>query len=144
MAWPFTLLARAERGHTTAINSQQRYYSVRKPPASSPSALPYFWERCSLETRQQGLCTQLKTVTLEILPFCQESLKAVCASCGKCTCSSGAMRRIIWALLAVRLSPSITIYMMPLLPLHQAKFWGRRLCETHQKTLFPSNTIIVS
>lgn len=68
----------------------------------------------------------------------QESLKAVCASCGKGACSSGAVRCTIWALLALRLGPSITIYAMPLLPLHQAKFWGRRLHETHQKTLLPA------
>lgn len=49
-----------------------------------------------------------ESLTPEILLFCPESLKAVCASCGNQSCSSGAMRCIIWVLLAARLSSSLT------------------------------------
>lgn len=37
---PFTSLARVKRDYTPAINSQKRYYWVRKPSASSPLCSP--------------------------------------------------------------------------------------------------------
>lgn len=140
VAWPFTPLAWVESSCSTVITSQLRYYWVRKPLPAAPLLSPISGQRCCLEMRQWGLyiCNWRESLTPEILLFCQESLKAVCASCGNQSCSSGAMRCIIWVLLAARLSSSITVHMMPLLPSHQAKFWARRLCEMHQKTLFPS------
>lgn len=137
VAQPFTPLARAERGCTPAINNQRRYYWVRKPPASSPSVLTNSWADVQLGDETMRSIYEAEE-SHPGNPFCQESSRAACASYEKPTRSPGAMKRFIQALLAVRLSPSITTYMMPLFPLYQAKFGGKSLHEMHQKTLFPS------
>lgn len=109
-------------------------------PCQQPRCSPPFLSRGAAWRwdNEVYICNWRELPTLEFLLFCQEPLKALCAGCGNQSCSSGAIRCILWVLLAARLTSSITLYMMPLLPSYQAKFWGRRLCEMHQKILFLS------
>lgn len=99
--------------YTTCLSGKQLYHSHQQPteillseeaPASSPSVFPHSWAEVLLgdETMRSWIWNWREFLPLEILLFCQESLTAVCASCGSQSCSSGAIRCILWVLLPAK------------------------------------------